>query len=173
MDVAMLCQNKNFNSLCALAIDFSDTRGKRVLLKSLVYCSVLYCLAMLSLAAAAVLVNINTASEAELAEQLPGIGPVKAGAIVDYREQNGPFATVDDIVNVSGIGPATLEKLRPFISVDAADTTGEQAAANAEQNGSTAPTPLTRQQLQLMARAATRAAVQLAIEDAQSSVPRQ
>lgn len=57
-------------------------------------------------------VNINTASTAEL-EQLPGIGPSKATAIVTYREANGPFASCDALEAVSGIGPATLERLRP------------------------------------------------------------
>jgi len=166
----MLCQDRNSTSFCAHTTDSSDARSKRFLLKRLVCGGVFYYLAMLSVAAAVMLVNINTASETELAERLPGIGPVKAAAIVDYRERNGPFTTVDEIVNVSGIGPATLEKLRPFISVDSADTTEEQAAG-AEQNGS--PAPLTRQQLKLMARAATRAAVQLAIEDAQSLAPLQ
>lgn len=62
------------------------------------------------------LVNVNTASETEL-ETLPGVGPVTAAAIIDYRTQNGPFATVDDLVDVSGIGPSTLEQMRPFVTV--------------------------------------------------------
>ena len=62
------------------------------------------------------LININTASETEL-EALPGVGPVTAAAIIDYRTQNGPFSTVDDLIDVSGIGPATLEQIRPFATV--------------------------------------------------------
>jgi len=62
------------------------------------------------------LVNVNTATETEL-ESLPGVGPVTAAAIIDYRTQNGPFATVDDLVDVSGIGPSTLEQMRPFVTV--------------------------------------------------------
>ena len=64
----------------------------------------------------ATIININTASETDL-ETLPGVGPVTAAAIIDYRTQNGPFATVDDLVDVSGIGPATLEEMRPFVTV--------------------------------------------------------
>ena len=66
--------------------------------------------------AGAALININTASETEL-ETLSGVGPVTAAAIIDYRTQNGPFVTVDDLVDVSGIGPATLEQIRPFVTV--------------------------------------------------------
>ena len=66
--------------------------------------------------AGAALININTASETEL-ETLSGVGPVTAAAIIDYRTQNGPFSTVDDLVDVSGIGPATLEQIRPFVTV--------------------------------------------------------
>jgi competence protein ComEA len=62
------------------------------------------------------LININTSSETDL-EALPGIGPVLAQRIVDYRTQNGPFATVDALDDVSGIGPATMNDLRPLITV--------------------------------------------------------
>ena len=65
---------------------------------------------------AAALININTASEADL-EELPGIGPVLAQRIVDYRTEQGPFPTVDALDDVSGIGPATMEDLRPLITV--------------------------------------------------------
>jgi competence protein ComEA len=62
------------------------------------------------------LININTASETEF-ETLSGIGEVLAAAIVDYRTENGPFASVDDLENVSGIGPATLEEIRDAVTV--------------------------------------------------------
>lgn len=61
-------------------------------------------------------VNINTADVKEL-EGLPGIGPAKAQAIVDYRKEHGPFATVDDLSKVQGIGPKMLEQLRDQIEV--------------------------------------------------------
>ena len=56
-------------------------------------------------------ININTATIAELT-RLSGIGEVKAQAIVDYREQNGQFKSVDELINVPGIGEKTLEKIR-------------------------------------------------------------
>jgi competence protein ComEA len=56
-------------------------------------------------------VDINSATAEEL-ETLPGIGASKAAAIVEYRTQNGPFTSVDQLDDVSGIGPSTLEALR-------------------------------------------------------------
>ncbi len=61
-------------------------------------------------------VNLNSADAATLAEAIDGIGPAKAAAIVAYREQNGPFKTVDDLLLVKGIGAATLEKNRDRLS---------------------------------------------------------
>ena len=63
------------------------------------------------------IVNINTATQAEL-ETLPGIGPAIAGRIIEYRENQGAFNGIEDIMNVSGIGPATFEKIRDFITVN-------------------------------------------------------
>lgn len=62
------------------------------------------------------LVNVNTADEAQL-EELPGIGPVLAQAIVDYRTENGPFPSVDSLLDVSGIGPSTLADIRELVTV--------------------------------------------------------
>jgi competence protein ComEA len=62
------------------------------------------------------LVNVNTATLDQL-ESLPGIGPALGQRILDYREQHGPFASVDDLVNVSGIGEKRLEDLRPLVTV--------------------------------------------------------
>ncbi|RKO61011.1 helix-hairpin-helix domain-containing protein [Caldibacillus debilis] len=61
-------------------------------------------------------VNINTADES-LLQTLPGIGPAKAKAIIEYREENGPFRSAEDIKNVSGIGEKTFEKIAGHISV--------------------------------------------------------
>ena len=61
-------------------------------------------------------VNINSASETELVA-LPGIGPSKARAIAEYRQQHGGFQSVDDLKQVKGIGAATLEKLRAHVTL--------------------------------------------------------
>ena len=58
--------------------------------------------------------DINAASAEELL-QLPGVGPGLARRIVEYRRQNGPFESVDDLQNVSGVGPSKFEKLAPFV----------------------------------------------------------
>ena len=62
------------------------------------------------------LVDLNRATAAEL-DQLPGVGPSTARAIVDHRTRNGPFASVDDLLAVRGIGPAKLAELKPFVRV--------------------------------------------------------
>jgi competence protein ComEA len=59
-------------------------------------------------------IDLNSA-DVGLLDTLPGIGEVKAQAIVKFRESNGPFATVDDLLAVSGIGPATLESIRDLV----------------------------------------------------------
>ena len=62
------------------------------------------------------LVNINTA-DVKLLEQLPGIGPTTAQKIVDYRDENGLFTRVDDLLKIPGIGPSTLDEIRGLITV--------------------------------------------------------
>jgi competence protein ComEA len=73
-------------------------------------------------------VNINTASAAELAA-LAGIGPSKADAIVEHREKNGQFKSVDDLKLVRGIGDKMLEQLRPHVTVDGRGAAPKPAAA--------------------------------------------
>ena len=68
-------------------------------------------------------VNVNTATVDELDKQLTGIGPAKARAIVEYREKNGPFKSVDDLAKVPGIKEATINKFRTQ------ETVGNGAAA--------------------------------------------
>jgi competence protein ComEA len=62
------------------------------------------------------LINVNMASSSEL-EKIPGIGPVLAKRIIEYREQNGPFTTYEDLLKVQGIGEKTLAKIKPYIQV--------------------------------------------------------
>ncbi|NPV08821.1 MAG: helix-hairpin-helix domain-containing protein [Anaerolineae bacterium] len=60
--------------------------------------------------------DINQAGVVEL-EMLPGIGPVLAGRIVEYRESRGPFSTIEELMNVQGIGEKTLDGLRGLVTV--------------------------------------------------------
>lgn len=61
-------------------------------------------------------VNLNSANSAQL-QTLNGIGPAKAQEILKYRKIHGGFKTVDELVNVKGIGPKTMIKLKPQISI--------------------------------------------------------
>jgi competence protein ComEA len=61
-------------------------------------------------------ININKADETEL-QNLPGIGPAKAAAIIEYRNTSGPFKAVEDLKNISGIGDKTFEKLKDLIVI--------------------------------------------------------
>ena len=70
-------------------------------------------------------VNANTATAEELTA-IKGVGPAIAKKIIEYREQNGPFATVEDIKNVSGIGDKIIEDNKDIITVDAAAKEGEK-----------------------------------------------
>lgn len=63
-------------------------------------------------------VNLNTASSEQL-QMLDGVGPATAAAIVDYREQNGNFDSVDELKSVKGIGDKKLEKLSDAVTVSA------------------------------------------------------
>jgi len=62
-------------------------------------------------------VNINTATPAELTT-LSGVGPAKAAAIIEYRDANGKFATIDDLSKVKGIGEKIMEKIKADITVE-------------------------------------------------------
>lgn len=69
------------------------------------------------------MIDLNRATSEQL-DTLPGIGPSKAAAIVAYREEHGPFQTIEDIMKVKGIGPATFDKLKSLITV------GEESLEN-------------------------------------------
>jgi len=66
-------------------------------------------------------VDINAASAAEL-QAIPGIGKSLAQRIVEFREKNGPFGQVDDLVKVRGIGEKSIVRLKPYLTVSAAKT---------------------------------------------------
>ena len=89
--------------------------------------AVLVSLAMALPAFAATPVNVNKADAATLAKSLDGVGHSKAEAIVAWREEHGPFKSVDDLGQVKGIGPATLERNRNAILLD--DASGSSKAA--------------------------------------------
>ena len=69
-------------------------------------------------------IDLNAADTYDL-DRLPGIGPAKAEAILAYREEYGPFQSVDDLLSVSGIGEVTLENLRPYVTAGGAAETAE------------------------------------------------
>lgn len=72
-------------------------------------------------------VNINTA-DADQLQLLPRVGPALAGRIIDYREANGPFRTIDEIVAVKGIGESSLERLEPYLATSGETTMTEKVS---------------------------------------------
>jgi len=74
----------------------------------------------------AVMVNLNTASSAEL-ETLPGVGAKMAARIIEYRQKKGPFKKIEELMNVQGIGEKNFLKLKPQLTVgQRPDVTGQQ-----------------------------------------------
>jgi competence protein ComEA len=74
-------------------------------------------------------IDINTADAAALANAITGVGQKKAQLIVDYRESHGPFATIDDLAKVKGIGPKTIEKNRANITAGGTKSAATRAPA--------------------------------------------
>ncbi|MDO4710061.1 MAG: ComEA family DNA-binding protein [Pseudomonadota bacterium] len=74
-------------------------------------------------------VNLNTADAQTLSRVLVNVGPAKAQAIIDYREQNGPFKSVEELANVRGIGLATVERNIGRMSVGGAAAVSGAAAS--------------------------------------------
>jgi competence protein ComEA len=70
-------------------------------------------------ATAAAPVNLNTATAEQLAT-IPGVGPRMAERIIDYRQKNGGFKKVEDLMNVSGVGEKSFLKMKPLITITAA-----------------------------------------------------
>ena len=88
-------------------------------------------LAVPALAAEGV-VNINTA-DSDTLTLLPRVGPTVAARIIEYREANGPFRSVDDLLLVKGIGERTFERLRPYVAVDGKTTLSEKVPSKSTQ----------------------------------------
>jgi competence protein ComEA len=85
-------------------------------------------------------IDLNTADASAL-ETLPGIGASKAAAIIQYRTDHGPFKTVDELDNVSGIGPSTLASVRDLVSVGAASSKPEASAKAASTSAAASSAP--------------------------------
>lgn len=79
-------------------------------------------------------IDLNAATAEELTA-LPGIGPVRAAAIVRFREDRGAFRSVDELLDVKGIGPVTLGRLRPLVIVGRGPATGGSAGAATADDG--------------------------------------
>ncbi|WP_018150212.1 ComEA family DNA-binding protein [Leeia oryzae] len=95
-------------------------------------------LATFSMVVAFATVNINTATEAQL-ETLKGIGPAKAKAIIEYRQKNGPFKTLEALKDVKGVGDVTYNSIKSEISLSGATTAPAAPATKA-----TPATPATK-----------------------------
>lgn len=93
-------------------------------------------LVLFSLVASAEPLDINTATVEQL-EALQNIGPTKAAAIIAYREEHGPFQSVDDLIKVKGIGEKTLEDIKAHVSVS--DASEPEGSATAETEETAAP----------------------------------
>ena len=82
--------------------------------------------------------DLNRATAAEL-EELPGIGAVKAAAIVAQRESSGGFQSIDELETVRGIGPALVAKLRPMLTLGAAPKPAAKASSKVSSKAASKP----------------------------------
>lgn len=80
--------------------------------------ALIFALALSSSVQASTPIDINSATATEIAAALSGVGPAKAQAIVDYRTEKGGFVTIEELTQVQGIGPATLERNRGLIQLE-------------------------------------------------------
>jgi competence protein ComEA len=101
----------------------SNTKRYTAVLLTLAFCAAL--LPGFAAAAAEGKVNVNQAGAEELA-LLPRIGPSTAGRIVEFREENGPFRALEDLMLVRGIGEKTFELLEPYVALEGETTLTEK-----------------------------------------------
>lgn len=118
--------------------------------------------------------DIDTADAATLAAFLPGVGPVKAKNIVAHREAHGPFGSIERLIDVPGIGPVTLEKIRIAIternaagqrSKSLPSVNPDRSSAESRLAGSASPRSTTEQELAVVR--AVQAVKALALQDAE------
>ncbi|QEP43708.1 helix-hairpin-helix domain-containing protein [Ectothiorhodospiraceae bacterium BW-2] len=105
-----------------------------------VYALVAFVLAMMIFPLQAEVIDINSATAAQISSALAGIGPAKAEAIVAYRNANGSFKSIDDLLKVKGIGPATLQKIANKLQFGAV-APAAKAAAQSVKSGSVGAMP--------------------------------
>ena len=104
---------------------------------ALMIVAVVVAIAGSSAASAKGVVNVNTATAAQL-QLLPRIGPAMAERIIEFRETNGPFNTADELLAVRGIGSRSLELMRPYIVTEGKTTLNQKVRSrDAEQAGTT------------------------------------
>ncbi len=109
-------QNVSESVLPGSVMSGSVLPGSVLKISSILMCA-LVCIGGGSIGFAAELVNINVADVESIATALIGIGPAKAQAIVDYREEFGAFLQIQDITNVPGIGDVTLDQIKSLITI--------------------------------------------------------
>lgn len=102
------------------------------MMKSVRAVLVVLCMACVAPLAQADKVDINKADAAALQENLNGVGPAKAKAIVDYRNKNGEFKSIDDLTQVKGVGPALIKKNRSDLSLSGGATKTSKTGSSAK-----------------------------------------
>lgn len=85
-------------------------------------------------------VNVNSADASQLA-LLPRVGPSVAQRIIDFRKENGPFKSAEDLMLVQGIGEKTFQLLKPYVAVSGETTLKEKVKASRPAGGSEKPEP--------------------------------
>ncbi len=87
-------------------------------------------------------VNVNTADASQLA-LLPRVGPAVAQRIIDFRKENGPFKSLDDLMLVQGIGEKTYQLIKPYVAVSGESTLKEKVKASKASAPAASPSPKT------------------------------